>query len=386
MTPALLLNKGETIEAFVTRLENSSEGPKTSTIQFSFIEPGLVNYEDIGNVLVQKPCLDKMAQSFIGKPIINEIHKSVIPADFYKSGKADGIVTRVWYNEQDGWYWGEGIVWDEPTRKNCRAFAVSCAYTMKDGSDKKGLWHNVPYEGEILDGEYTHLAIVKNPRYEGSRIILCNSKEEGGSMKWNILKWFRKGVEVKNANDLEKAVADIDGVNVPVKELIDTYKAEQVEVAEKARLERESADPLDDETVIEIDGAELPLKNLKESYKNRRKAQMANSDEAKAKEEEERKNSDEAKAKEEAEKKAKEEEERKNAADAEEKAKADKEAEDKKKKEDDEKQNALKAEEAKRTERFNSLRHTATLRGEPQKIVMRTREEKLAAGKDQYGK
>lgn len=332
-----------------------TEWPKSFSCRF--IEPGLVNYAEHGMVLVQKEALDKMRNSFVGKPVVNVIHKDVDPGQFRE--EADGVVTRVWYNESDGWYWAEFLVWDKATRLNCmsQAYSVSCAYAVTNQDDKPGEYHNIPYQKEVLDGEYNHLAIVSNPRYESARIVY-NSK--GGSMK--LFNWFKKG-ESKQPADVEKAVVDVDGKKVSVKDLIEAHNSR--EAAGKsidANLENMS-----DDTIIEIDGKEMPLKNLKEAYRKN----AADEEEKKKKDEADLKNAEE-------EEKKKKDAEMKNAADA--KAKADADAEALRLKNEKEAEEA-----AKGTQHFNALKDAANRRGEPQQPVLTSRRELAALGKERYG-
>lgn len=46
---------------------------------------------------------------------------------------------------------------------------------MKLADDAGGTENNIPYDIEFLDGVFTHLAIVDNPRYERANIVF-NSK------------------------------------------------------------------------------------------------------------------------------------------------------------------------------------------------------------------
>lgn len=46
---------------------------------------------------------------------------------------------------------------------------------MKLADDAGGTENNIPYDIEFLDGIFTHLAIVDNPRYERANIVF-NSK------------------------------------------------------------------------------------------------------------------------------------------------------------------------------------------------------------------
>lgn len=52
---------------------------------------------------------------------------------------------------------------------------MSCSYDVKLADDAGGTENNIPYDIEFLDGVFTHLAIVNNPRYERANIVF-NSK------------------------------------------------------------------------------------------------------------------------------------------------------------------------------------------------------------------
>ena len=54
-------------------------------------------------------------------------------------------------------------------------WSVSCSYDILKADDKGGSENNIKYGMEILDGVFTHLALVKNPRYERANIVF-NSK------------------------------------------------------------------------------------------------------------------------------------------------------------------------------------------------------------------
>lgn len=110
----------------------------------------------------------------VGVPVIIN-HK-----DINKDNANDervGVVSNVWFDDKDGWYWCDGVIWDE-TAQNLitdKGWSVSCSYDVKLADDAGGTENNVPYDIEFLDGVFTHLAIVDNPRYERANIVF-NSK------------------------------------------------------------------------------------------------------------------------------------------------------------------------------------------------------------------
>lgn len=102
-----------------------------------------------------------------------------------------GVVNSVWYDEKDGWYWCDGIIWDE-TAQNLitdKNWSVSCSYDVKTADNKGGSENNIKYDMEFLDGVFTHLALVNNPRYERANIVF-NSKtynvDNGGNGSGNF--------------------------------------------------------------------------------------------------------------------------------------------------------------------------------------------------------
>lgn len=350
-------------------------GQKADTIPMRFIQPGLVRYADVGTVLVRKETLDRMVKSFVGKPVFNETHKEVTSKDF-TSGRADGVINRVTWGPpkdleetknlpDDGWYWVVAQVWDPETKENCRnGYSVSCAYDVLQWSDEGGITNNIPYEREVLDGDYTHMAVVANPRYEGARIIY---NTQGGCMK---LAFWRKGKdtsEVRNASevDTDKAVLEIDGKEVPLKEAIELWNSTKAEEKKKAELANAK---MTDDDEIEVGGEKVTVKNLKDAYVLSRK----NADDKKKDEkadEEERKNA-EADEK----KKAEDDEKERKNAEAE---------EEKKKKDDEERKNA---EEKERTNSFENVRNAAADRnGKFESPALMSREDRVAEGAKRYG-
>lgn len=243
-------------------LKNDSIDGWPSTVDMKVIDPGVVYYEDLvnqngehvgGNVLVQKAALDRMAQSLNGKPIINWDHRTVKPGEYAK-GRFQGIVTDVYYNADDGWYHARGYVWDESTKKNIEnGFSISCAYQVSEWADG-GTYHKVPYEKEVVNGSYTHIAVVSVPRYEGARIELLNSAKGGGMA--GILSLFKKDKpEEKVEIDLATAKIPVEGMGeVSLVEMVNSYKASHPKGT------------LEDMDLIDVDGKKVSVKELKNSF------------------------------------------------------------------------------------------------------------------------
>ena len=190
--------------------------------------PGVAEYAEPGKqpfrVFLNEQTLRKMDPSFAGKPIFVEHVDEVAPKIDELRKEADGWVIESFFNQSDGKHWVKFIVCSERGLKAVKSgMKLSNAYIPK-AYDIGGLWNGVEYAKEITSGEYEHLAIVSNPRYEESVIMspeefkaynaaqeielkrLANSKSEGEN-KMN-LKFFKKA-KVENALDIEATVVEL---------------------------------------------------------------------------------------------------------------------------------------------------------------------------------
>lgn len=233
-----------------------------------FIEPGIMSYEDKdqGVVLVSRETLDRMAASFRNKPVIfipemhdNSDEKTAFNFDDLSANPASGIITGIPYWGDDGWQWVEMSVWDEDAQKALdEGYSVSCAYDA-DEDDSGGIWHELPYTSEVVNGKYMHMAIVPKPRYEGSR-VLANSKansskiEEGACIdsKGEHLNIFKK----KNAGPPEKVEPE----------------KKAAPFAGKETPEEEKAELMNDDTMIDVNGTPVPLHELVSNYEEKKGA------------------------------------------------------------------------------------------------------------------
>ena len=127
-----------------------------------------------GNVLVRKETLDKSLNTIIGAPVI--INHTNVTADNADDLRV-GVISNAYYNDKDGWYWCEGVIWDE-TAQNLitdKKWSVSCSYDFLEQDDEGGTENNIPYDREFTKLNFVHLALVDNPRYERANIVF-NSK------------------------------------------------------------------------------------------------------------------------------------------------------------------------------------------------------------------
>lgn len=259
------------------------------------ILPGLVNYTENDQettVRVTKEALERMNPSFVGKPVFNFVHK-IIDAetafnftDEEKDKLAVGVITDVGYDEESGYFTVHMMIWDEETQQNIdeNGFTVSCAYIPTE-TGPGGTHNKVPYDEEVIDGEYHHMAIVENPRYEGVRIFV-NSEGEKTVKKFKLFtkkpirqnadpeppKDPKENAEDEGAMDLsaDAYIVDEEGNKIPVAEMVENYKAMQNEIPDE---EEEDAAIMNMDDTVEIDGKEVPMKELYENYCSKKNAE-----------------------------------------------------------------------------------------------------------------
>ena len=134
-----------------TKLEilNTADLPSGKKFKSRFIQPGLAGYpQQYGNVLITKESLDKFVNTLEGKPVIIN-HQEVTTKNV-----ADievGRVHNVWFNDEDGWYWCNGVL----TSQNAidlinDGYSVSCSYNVSDFTDKGGQTRSLPETSKDL--------------------------------------------------------------------------------------------------------------------------------------------------------------------------------------------------------------------------------------------
>lgn len=192
--------------------------------------PGVAEYQEPEGggsfrVFVGEDVIRQMNPSFAGCPVFVE-HVGDVTSNREKlRAEADGWVTRSFYNAADGKTWCEFIVvTDRGLAAIGRGWRLSNAYVPRLAA-RESLWNGVSYQKEVLGGEFEHLAIVENPRYEESVVMtpeefksynaektseltrLANSNEKKGEpkMKLNLF----KRAKVENALDLEGTLVEL---------------------------------------------------------------------------------------------------------------------------------------------------------------------------------
>jgi hypothetical protein len=148
---------------------------------------GLVSYEDTGDgvFLLRKETLDKMMPTIEGRPVVLG-HQPITLENL--EDKAVGYVTKGWFNTETGQFDCEILIKDSDVYDDIKNGnnKVSSAYQVTDLGDG-GKYLGQDYKAEILDGTFTHLAIVDNPRYPDAKILInsLNGEQEMGLFNKN---------------------------------------------------------------------------------------------------------------------------------------------------------------------------------------------------------
>jgi len=159
-------------------LEDKQENEAQRPFKARFLQAGLVKY-DFGVCLLKKETIDKFIDTFIECPVIIN-HQDKI-ADENKKGE----IKDIWFSDADGWFWCSGFVDEDAAELVEQGYNVSCQYKITEyaNNTENRLHNGNPYDKEILNGVFEHLAIIENPRYEDAyiavnAIIAADKKEE----------------------------------------------------------------------------------------------------------------------------------------------------------------------------------------------------------------
>ena len=137
--------------------------------------PGVAQYDEPGKdplvVMLNENTIREMGATFAGCPVyVHHVDGVEDDIDTVK-GEVDGWVLESFFNEADGKHWVKFLVCSERGERAIRrGWRLSNAYVAKAyGPD--GVWNGVTYQKEVTGGEFEHLAIVPDPRYEESVIM-----------------------------------------------------------------------------------------------------------------------------------------------------------------------------------------------------------------------
>ena len=240
------------------------------------IEKGVTRYED-EDILVDDDALGKMNKTFKGKPV-RVLHVDEVDMDRLQE-ESDGYVIESFYNKYDGWHWAKFIcISDAGHNAIAKGWSVSNAYIPTEYAPG-GDHHNVPYNRKITDGEYAHLAIVPNPRYERAKIFteeqfkeyneekkrelseIQNSKKEKGTM----LKFWKNKKEAVEI-DPEARIQLENGKEVSIKEMMDVVSNAKNEGGEEKKPEEKGEEKINMDMEVEVGDQKMSVKELVNRY------------------------------------------------------------------------------------------------------------------------
>lgn len=178
---------------------------------------GVAEYREPGKdpyrIVINENALKTMDATFPGKPVYVQ-HVDKVDLENIQE-EADGWVAESFFNPADGKHWAKFLVVSDKGHAAIKnGWTLSNAYFPK-GFGPGGEYHGVGYQKEITSGQYEHLAIVPNPRYQESVILtteefknynerkelelkrLANSKGDESMLD------FFKREKVSNGKDLE---------------------------------------------------------------------------------------------------------------------------------------------------------------------------------------
>lgn len=240
------------------------EIPKGQTYRARFISAGPVGYKD-GVYILSQNALDGFAYTLKGCPVVVG-HQDIEDRKDMEE-KAVGYVSSVDRCEESGDWFADFVIFDEKAMNKIEGGDVpyvSCAYKA-DLSDEDLTINNVEYKKRIVGGEMLHLALVKNPRYNGTE-IWRNSSEDylvGDGVLYNkkdsVMFGFKK---VKTELDKDTLVNTCSG-EMTIEELVNALEEANAKIAEQEAkikdLEAEkdaAAKPADEPVVTEPEGTE----------------------------------------------------------------------------------------------------------------------------------
>lgn len=247
-------------------------------IRMPCMRRGLVAYTN-ETVNVTQESLEQLAKTAHGIPMVVEHPEDAI-TDENVADLSVGRVSRMDYDPASDLWIAEFIVYkDDAIKLLEQGWGVSTAW-YGEKYDKGGTLNNVPYDRELREGRYEHLAIVKTPRYEmavGPRFL--NSRQDptdtvtletqnttnlnrGLYMLGRVWKKITSTEEVKT-NSNEELMVEVDGEQKPLKKILDEMKEKRN--AEESKPKQRM---LQGEDEVEVDGKKMSVNELIKAYKD----------------------------------------------------------------------------------------------------------------------
>ena len=169
------------------------------------MKAGVANYPENKEVIyISNDTIADMAKSFEGKPVY--VHHQEVDLENLKD-QMDGVVSESFWNKYDGEWWIKFVaISDDAKKAIANGWGVSNCYDhLVRGNG--GTCINVKYDSEIIGGQFQHLAIVPNPRYEEAKIY---TEEEYNNYIEQKKQKLDKITNSKGENNMEKILNEAD--------------------------------------------------------------------------------------------------------------------------------------------------------------------------------
>lgn len=245
---------------------------KGITFYAKHAEAGTAGYKD-EVVLIGNDALIRMNPTFAGCPIY--IEHILDDVEDVRDGSV-GIVEESFFNLPDGAHWCKILITSEDALNVIKqGYQVSSSYYKTEYDPTGGTKNNVPYNSEVINGDYDHLALVKTPRYESSVILTPEAFKAYNAEQLAAVEKVRNSKEepiLQTGKTMENELIDIDGDKLSLDDLIGRYrelksKIEEHKVFEaeedKNRAEYEQIEQKE-EAVMDSNNGEQTIANVSE--------------------------------------------------------------------------------------------------------------------------
>ena len=202
------------------------------------MKAGVANYPENKEVIyISNDTIADMAKGFEGKPVY--VHHQEVDLENLKD-QMDGVVSESFWNKYDGEWWIKFVaITDDAKQAIANGWGVSNCYDhLVRGNG--GTCINVKYDSEIIGGQFQHLAIVPNPRYEDAKIYTeqeYNNYIEQKRQKLDKITNSKgeENMKILNEADVKDLLLSKDS-NITVGEAIEVLMNSKKVIDEKAEI------------------------------------------------------------------------------------------------------------------------------------------------------
>lgn len=225
------------------------------TLMIPCMRKGLCSYDAPvkETILLSQDALERLSKTAHGIPVVIE------HTDVNNENVDQVVVGRVadMHYDADTDLWMAHFVLDSQEAVDLlqNGWGVSTAYAIKSVSSG-GTLNNVPYDREVTDAEYKHLAIVAKPRYEMARnpifynskndlrnvadgvTININEPKQSGGRK--MISLFKRIFEPIKLNENEDVYVQVDGKEHKLADIMSKMQEMEAEEVKKKEAEAEA--------------------------------------------------------------------------------------------------------------------------------------------------